>query len=121
MDARPTNLKPKRRWRIVLYAALFLVFLGPILNWFAFALVAVSVGGSAHRGAVRDGHYFLYYKDRHTEVTEAFFQRMHAYETFTYGYCQTAAVTLIALGAVSALAGWMLRRSQRRLLPSSRG
>ena len=110
MDARPTRPPPKRRWRFVLYSALFLLFLGPILNWFALAGVIISVGGSAHHGAIRDGHYFLYYKGNHTEVSEGLFRRMDAYETFTYGYCKAAFLTLVALAPVSAFAGWMLRR-----------
>jgi hypothetical protein len=105
-----TNAKPNRRWHGVLSAGLFLLFLGPFLNWFAFGLVVVSVGGSAHHGVVRDGHYFLYYQGHPTEVDEALFRRMHAYESFTYGYCKAAVLTLMALAAVSAVAGWMLRR-----------
>jgi hypothetical protein len=64
-------------------SVLFGVFL---LNFIAFVVGTLYLGGDAINGRVEDGHYYLWGKDRHghgefTEVNEEVFRysRWHAY------------------------------------------
>jgi hypothetical protein len=55
-----------------------------ILNFAAFFIMAICLGGDAINGMVKDGHYYLAEHGRYTEVTEAVFNysRHHAYSVF---------------------------------------
>ena len=115
MEGRSTGTTHQHRWRSLLVVGLLLLLLvGPVLNWFVFSQVLVSVGGSAGHGHVRDGHYFLYYKGQDTEVSEAVFRRMDAYERFTHGLFYAQMIALTALAAAAAVADRIVRRSRRR-------
>src|ERR1700744_5102614 len=55
-----------------------------ILNFAAFFIMAVYLGGDAINGMIKDGHYYLGEHGRYTEVTEAVFNysRHQAYSVF---------------------------------------
>jgi hypothetical protein len=52
----------------------------PILNTILFAIIAVRLGGDAISGHASDGHYFLAFHGKNTEVSHAVFtySRWHA-------------------------------------------
>ena len=85
-------------------AVAFLLLLAPVLNWFALAAVVRHAGGSAARGHVSDGRYFLSYQGRHAEVSEGTFRRVHAYETFTTRYLGGAFLTIGVLAVATRVA-----------------
>jgi hypothetical protein len=55
-----------------------------VVNFLSFAVFAVYLGGDAFSGGVIDGHYFLGYKGRMTEVSRAVFiySRWHVISVF---------------------------------------
>ncbi len=61
-----------------------ILFGAALINFFAFVIIAILLGGDAINGMVKDGHYYLASHGRYTEVTESVFNysRHHAYSVF---------------------------------------
>jgi hypothetical protein len=61
----------------------YLFFLA-LVNFFAFALVALYLGGDAVNGKIADGHYYLGSHGHYTEVSAGVFtySRLHTYSVF---------------------------------------
>lgn len=72
------------------------LFLACIVNFLAFGIIAICIGGDAVNGEVVDGRYFLSSKGKLTQVSKAVFQ---------YSYCHTVSVPASFL---VALVGWAL-------------
>ena len=55
-----------------------------VINFVAFFIIAILLGGDAINGMIKDGHYYLASHGRYTEVTEGVFNysRHHAYSVF---------------------------------------
>lgn len=55
-----------------------------VLNFMAFAIIALCLGGDAVNGRSENGRYFLSSHGKNTEVSEAVFNysRMHVYSVF---------------------------------------
>ena len=55
-----------------------------VANFLAFAIITSILGGDALNGKIEDGHYYLRYGSRYTEVSAMVFQysRLHALSLF---------------------------------------
>jgi hypothetical protein len=62
---------------------LMLLFFTGVFNWTACQGFQIVLGGSALRGKVVRGHFFLVERARSTEVSERVFKNMLRYETFS--------------------------------------
>jgi hypothetical protein len=60
------------------------VLLLAVVNFLAFAIFSSILGGDALTGKIEDGHYYLRYRGKYTEVSPAVFQysRLHALSLF---------------------------------------
>ena len=60
------------------------IFIAAFVNFTAFWLAAVYLGGDAVNGRIADGHYYLMAHGRYTEVSAAVFNysKWHAYSTW---------------------------------------
>jgi len=89
------NLTP--RGKRILYP----IFILAIVNFIAFFIGAVHLGGDALNGHVADGHYFLSSHGVHTEVSRAVwrYSYFHAASVFlTHGLTVLTAAILFATG-----------------------
>jgi hypothetical protein len=67
-----------------------------IANWFAWALISFSVGGTAFNGKLEGGQYFFLNHSRYVPVSSTVFEysRIHGYAAFTgLGVGAWAAIT----------------------------
>ncbi len=66
-----------RRWAAILGTALFVV---AMVNFTAFFIAALALGGDALNGKAEDGHYYLRNKRKYTEVSREvwLYSRAHA-------------------------------------------
>jgi hypothetical protein len=66
-----------RRWAAILGTVLFVV---AMVNFTAFFIAALVLGGDALNGKVEDGHYYLRNKRKYTEVSRDvwLYSRAHA-------------------------------------------
>ncbi|MCL4217532.1 MAG: hypothetical protein KJ052_11085 [Candidatus Hydrogenedentes bacterium] len=81
-----------RQWFAIISRVLFII---AILNFTAFFIVSLQLGGDAINGKIEDGHYFLASKGNYTEVSPAIFNysRAHVYSVFA-----TTALLFISAG-----------------------
>lgn len=76
-------------------------FVLAFVNFTAFWLIAVYLGGDAVNGRIADGHYFLMAHGRYTEVSAAIFNysKWHVYSTWiTHPLAFVAALVYLRLG-----------------------
>src|SRR5262245_59895667 len=78
------------------------------LNWLAFWLIGVSIGGSAQLGGIKAGHYFVADHSNVTEVTAWVYW-------YSWVHGATQAITL----PLGVMAGFILRGREEDAQPSS--
>ncbi len=82
------------------------IFILAFVNFAAFWLIAVYLGGDAINGRITDGHYFLMAHGRYTEVSAA---------VFTYSKWHVYSVWIThPLAFLAALAYFRLDRLERK-------
>jgi len=85
------------RWRFTKRARYIFVpvFILAIVNFAAFIIINIYIGGDAINGHVTDGHYFLGSHGRYTEVNRA---------VWTYSYYHTISMWITHLSVFVLLA-----------------
>src|SRR5436190_12067325 len=77
-----------------------------VVNFLAFMLISSYLGGEALTGKIEDGHYFLRYRSRYTEVSATIF-----------AYTRLHALSLFVTFPLAIVAAFFIYRTSSRLRP----